>query len=247
MCTVSFIPRCKGYALAMNRDEQLSRVTGLPPAEKILAGVRVLGPAEPGGGTWINVNEHGTTFALINWYAVTARAAGTAISRGGVVNAVSAASNPAAAEAALNRLPMPNINPFRLIGVFPAHQEIVQWGWDLQHLRRNPHPWRAAQWISSGLDEPAAQTIRSATFQAALPATGTPGLPWLRRQHASHTPERGAFSTCMHRADAATVSYTEIVLTGRQATMKYIAGAPCLAGPAAVFTRTLPVRGVREV
>ena len=33
-------------------------------------------------------------------------------------------------------------------------------------------------------------------------------LNWLRRLHRSHLPERGPFSICMHRSDAATVSYT---------------------------------------
>ena len=69
MCTISLITRQNGYALAMNRDEQLTRVPGLPPAPKIINGSRVLSPSEPGGGTWIALNVRGVTFALINWYA----------------------------------------------------------------------------------------------------------------------------------------------------------------------------------
>jgi hypothetical protein len=42
-----------------------------------------------------------------------------------------------------------------------------------------------------------------------------------------HVPETGPFSTCMHRADAATVSYTEVVVSSRQAMMRHHAGAPC--------------------
>ena len=59
MCTVTFIARKHGYALGMNRDEQLSRVPGLPPSEKTINGCRVLAPSEPGGGTWIALNERG--------------------------------------------------------------------------------------------------------------------------------------------------------------------------------------------
>ena len=33
----------------------------------------------------------------------------------------------------------------------------------------------------------------------------------------------------MHRANAATVSYTEVTVSSRQATMRYHAGAPCRA------------------
>ncbi len=69
MCTVSFIARKNGYALAMNRDERLTRVVGLPPPKKAINGLTIILPSEPGGGTWIAVNKSGVTFALINWYS----------------------------------------------------------------------------------------------------------------------------------------------------------------------------------
>src|SRR5512140_1000833 len=54
MCTVTFIPRDVGYYLAMNRDEKLSRIAGLPPKRQFIDGCTVLFPSEPGGGTWIS-------------------------------------------------------------------------------------------------------------------------------------------------------------------------------------------------
>ena len=78
MCTVSFIARQQGYALAMNRDEKLARVAGLPPKKSIVSGRAVLAPSEPGGGTWIALNDCGATLALINWYSITARVKGEA-------------------------------------------------------------------------------------------------------------------------------------------------------------------------
>src|SRR6266498_544658 len=42
-----------------------------------------------------------------------------------------------------------------------------------------------------------------------------------------HEPKQGAFSICVHRNDAATVSYSEIVLDGGLATFRYAAGHPC--------------------
>ena len=44
---------------------------------------------------------------------------------------------------------------------------------------------------------------------------------------ASHEPERGPFSICMHRREAATVSYTEIDVTRNRATMGYVPGPLC--------------------
>jgi hypothetical protein len=44
-----------------------------------------------------------------------------------------------------------------------------------------------------------------------------------------HSPVRGSFSICVHRPDAATVSYTEVAFTGGELTMRYHAGHPCHA------------------
>ena len=106
MCTVSLIARKNGYALAMNRDEKLARVAGLPPKLRLVAGRKILCPSEPGGGTWIALNDAGITFALINWYAITARVKANSISRGEVVNAVSATISAAAAAVILEALPL---------------------------------------------------------------------------------------------------------------------------------------------
>ncbi len=227
MCTVTFIARKNGYALGMNRDEQRSRVAGRPPSKKMIGGCAVLAPCEPGGGTWMALNDTGVTFALINWYAITARVKGETASRGQVVVATSAKRTPGLAAAALAQLPLQRINPFRLIGVFPGTKEIIEWRWNLKTLVRKNHRWQNQQWISSGFDEPAAQRVRSRTFRAALKqkSAGSPG--WLRRLHRSHLPQTGPFSTCMHRADAATVSYTEATVSPNGAMMRYHAGPPC--------------------
>jgi hypothetical protein len=55
----------------------------------------------------------------------------------------------------------------------------------------------------------------------------------LRRLHCSHQPERGAFSVCMHRDDAETVSYTEIIAGQDGARMRHAAGALCKERPGA--------------
>lgn len=227
MCTVSFIARKNGYALAMNRDEKLTRVAGLPPRLRKVDGRAVLCPSEPGGGTWIALNDTGVTLALINWYSVTARVKVDAVSRGKVVNAVSAADGKPCVDSALAKLPLAKMNPFRLVGIFPTSGEIFEWRWDLKKLLCKTFPWRPRQWISSGFDEPKAQLIRSTTFRLAQAQLSAGSLDWLRRLHRSHTPDSGAFSICMHRIDAGTVSCTEISVTSLLATMRHHHGAPC--------------------
>lgn len=227
MCTVSFIARKRGYLLGMNRDERLSRVPGRPPQRRGLDGRTVLGPSEPGGGTWIAANDSGATLALINWYAIARRVQSKAVSRGEVVNAVGAAGLAEAAAAALARLPCHRINPFRLIGIFPETGEVTEWRWDLRRLVRLDHRWESQQWISSGFDEPEAQRVRSGTFTRACGQSSFGNRAWLRRLHRSHVPQAGPFSICMHRSDAATVSYSEVAVSARSVRMWHLAGPPC--------------------
>jgi hypothetical protein len=144
-----------------------------------------------------------------------------------VVKSVSACTSRGLAEAQLARLPLARMNPFRLIGVFPADGGVTEWQWDLKKLVRKNHRWKMQQWISSGFDEATAQQLRGKTFQEAQWQASSGSLDWLRRLHRSHTPHRGAFSTCVHRADAMTVSYTEVRVSAFSATMNHQLTSPC--------------------
>ncbi len=240
MCTVSLITRQNGYCLGMNRDEQRSRVEALPPKRRSIGGRTAIHPTEPGGGTWIAVNDLQITLALINWYSVSASAGPGALSRGEIIPAAVKAGAPAEVEGILRALSLSRINPFRLIGVFPAAREIVEWRWDLNRLGRRRHRWKSRQWISSGFDEPRAERVRSTTFREAQKQKSAGTLAWLRRLHRSHSPHAGPFSTCMHRNGAATVSYTEIVARHGNITMRYQAGASCEAG---TLVKRIAMRG----
>jgi hypothetical protein len=227
MCTVTFIARQNGFGLGMNRDEQRTRVAAHAPRQHRMDDRALLCPTEPGGGTWIAVNDLGVTFALINWYAIPATAAHPRVSRGQVIRDLGAARQAESAHAVLQEMSLHQMNPFRLIGIFPATRTVVEWRWDLKQLTRRSLRWQTRQWVSSGYNEPAAQRGRGRTFREALQQRSVGTLAWLRRLHRSHAPEPGPFATCMHRADAATVSYTEVVVTPRMATMRYHAAAPC--------------------
>src|SRR6185503_6112149 len=186
MCTVTFIARRNGYGLGMNRDEKLTRVAGLLPRLTHLNGRAILAPSEPGGGTWIGVNDSGATLALINWYSVTARGAGQALSRGEIVKLALPSDSPAQVGATLAELPLFRVNPFRLIGVFPFHKTVVEWRWNLNQRERLDHRWRTNTWISSGFNEVGAQETRGKSFDKALQESSAGRINWLRRLHGSH-------------------------------------------------------------
>ena len=227
MCTVTFMPRKRGYCLGMNRDEKRLRAKGLPPTIRNIHGHRVLYPSEPTGGTWIALNDRGVSFALLNWYSVPARANVDQVSRGEVIPSIAAAGSPAIADVSLFELPLGRMNPFRLVGVFPESREITEWRWDSKQLARKPHRWRNQQWTSSGFDEPTAQRARSRAFKKTLIQKSAGTLAWLRRLHRSHSPHTGPFSICMHRDEAATVSYTEISVLPCQGSVRHRSGAAC--------------------
>lgn len=241
MCTVTFIARERGYLLGMNRDEKLSRIEGLAPVRMTIEGHEVLRPSEPGGGTWIALNDSGACLALINWYSISRAVHANPISRGEVVRILATAGSPDVASARLHQMPLSRFKPFRLVGIFPGTLDLVEWRWDLRRLLQTKHAWWTQQWVSSGFDEPMAQRERGRTFQSALQQRSVGRLEWLRRLHRSHHPEAGPLSTCMHRADAATVSYTEVTVSKCQATMRYRAGQPCV-GSEGVHILSMGVR-----
>ncbi len=231
MCSVTFWPRRRGFVLGMNRDEQRSRVAGLPPAGFILGERMVVHPREPHGGTWISVNDRGVCFGLVNWYAIPARAPLPTVSRGEVVLAVRTCDTGSEAGAQIAALPLPRMNPFRLVGYFEAEQRVVEWRWDGRELTVTHHPWSAGQWLSSGFDEPTAQRLRSAAYQRVVSEPDAGSVEWLRRLHGSHEPECGPFSICMHRDDAATVSYTEVDVGAGGVVMRHCNGPVCAGAP----------------
>ncbi len=53
----------------------------------------------------------------------------------------------------------------------------------------------------------------------------------LERFHASHEPARGAYSPCMHREDAHTVSFTRVRVSARLVALATSPASPCRAAP----------------
>jgi len=237
MCTVSFLPKAQGFYLAMNRDEKLKPSTALPPKIVDLASRRVILPREPTGGTWISANDAGVCLALINWHRVAREPKHDVISRGEVVRELAGKSSVSEIANGLKKLPLCKLCPFRLIGVVPSEKIVTEWRWNSEWLTMRNHQWQLQHWFSSGQDERRAERERKRVCDAAHNQGSARNLRWLRQLHRSHAPERGPFSICMHRADATTVSYTEVAVSGRRATMRYKPGPCCSNG--AIVTRTI--------
>jgi len=256
MCTVSFLPKSKGFYLAMNRDEKLDRFRALSPSILNVERHRAVIPREPTGGTWISANDVGVCFALINWHRVERDPKHDVVSRGKVVRALAGKSCANDIADGIRKLPLRQMRPFRLIAIVPAEVHVIEWRWNLQRLTRYNHAWRRRHWFSSGFDEPRAELERAKVCASFVAGGDDPGkrntsqrheragvsvagysVKWLRRLHQSHAPKRGPFSICMHRPDATTVSYTEVAVSRQRATMRYKPGPVCSHG--AMVTKTI--------
>jgi hypothetical protein len=226
MCTVSFLPKSQGFYVAMNRDEKRDRFVALAPAIVDLEGHRAVFPTEPTSGTWISANDAGVCLALINWHRIERNPRNGTLSRGLVVKELAGKSSADEIAAAVKKLPLRKLPPFRLIAVAPREMRVIEWRWNLRRLTRRDHEWQRQHWFSSGFDERSAERERQRVCDA-NDEPSAESLSWLRRLHRSHAPKRGPFSICMHRPDAATVSYTEVSISASRATMRYKAGPCC--------------------
>jgi transport and Golgi organization protein 2 len=229
MCTLTFVPSEDEYLVGMNRDELFSRPRALPPKVFVKGAMEMVYPREPSGGTWIACNNQGNLLALLNWNGRFSHNLGEKRrTRGLVIRELADEPDLPATDSNFRRMNLHGVFPFRLIGVFRSEKVVNEWRWDgtaRQFLRL---PWARKHWFSSSLSDSLAEEERRRACEAAAgePAAGSTG--WLRRLHRSHVPRPGPFSVCVHRQDAATVSYTEVRCGGTQIAMDYLDGNPCL-------------------
>lgn len=228
MCTLTFSPVKDGFLIGMNRDEQRSRPTALPPETFARLGVQAMYPREAGGGTWIACSSHGNSLALLNWYSAKVGTLSPKLkTRGSLIPELIFEADSHSVENQLNTFDLGGMHPFRLFGAFHAEKLLCEWRWNGYRVERTPYPWLLRHWFSSSLSDSSAEQSRGRTCAAAAVAANPPTREWLAALHRSHHPEPGPYSVCVHRPDAATVSYTEVECCGRSLSMGYLAGSPC--------------------
>jgi hypothetical protein len=162
-----------------------------------------------------------------------------AVSRGEIVRALAGKSGADEIARAMAKLPLRKLHPFRLVAIVPTEKLVIEWRWNLEWLTLRNHQWQRQHWFSSGFDERRAEMERQRVCDPAHNGQLARSLKWLRQLHRSHAPKRGPFSICMHRPDAATVSYTEVAVSGRRATMRYKPGSCCSNGATVIRTISL--------
>ena len=249
MCTVSVITGEHHYLLGMNRDEKLARGAARGPEDAPSPShegtVRLLCPRDVEEGTWVGVNEHGNSFALLNWNDVPSAQQRRLKSRSRGFVIPHAAQFRAAEQVQSAWTPelLAGMLPFRLIGVFPAGRHIVEWRWNMREIEPLDFMWKSGDWtprhwFSSGMSDELALKKRGEACRQAWQEEAAGSAKWLRRLHSSHANGPGPFSICVHRDDVRTLSYTEIRYDGTEdarasrAKLTYFPTGRCEPSPA---------------
>jgi hypothetical protein len=243
MCTVTWIREADDYTLCVSRDEKLTRRTATAPSLHSADGLRFLAPLDGEcGGSWVSVNERGVSVCLLNRYDPALPGLWPVRSRGKVVMGLATSSHPEDAARRLRRWDLSRFQPFTVLCLAPGRPaSIVDWTGAALHGDFEAEERRPL--VSSSVAQGEASRARKALFEQFRTTDLTRNA--LFDFHASHAPERGALSTCMHRQDAATVSFTAIDVSRNEVRMTYQQGAPCEHGP--VSCHRMPRRMRRNV
>ena len=192
------------FARLLRRDESRRiAAAGPPPICRRFSpdpDARRFIPAEPGGGSWIGVNDAGLTLALINWICGLRRTirrrsreprhrACHRCSQRGVRGSAGAPSR--AAEARHGAISSARFRAARTEGASSFA------GISTRSTNCRTRGSRGIGFL------PATMSRAPSTSAGGSPAkrggSRAGSLPWLRRLHGSHEPARGPFCFCMHR------------------------------------------------
>jgi Transport and Golgi organisation 2 len=226
MCTVSWVHQPGGYHLLCNRDEKRTRGAGLAPQEWIRGGVRYIAPTDVDfGGTWIAVNELGLSVCLLNRAVATGSVAGMR-SRGLLLRELAWAPSAAECLLWLKQLDLRSFAGFTLLVLEPDTPAALA-EWDGEQLVVDPAGNGHIPLTSSSYDPDGVRRSRLNAFARYVDAAKQIDPADLYRFHASHGPSPDAYSPCMHRADAETVSFSWVTVTRDEIRFLYSPASPC--------------------
>jgi hypothetical protein len=216
MCTVSWLHESDGgYKLFCNRDEQRTRKAAVAPQLKMARGTRFIAPIDGEfGGTWLGVNEHGVSVCLLNRYD---RAARGRVSRGLLVlDLLGSRSAVEAVQSAADR-DLGEFSPFTLAVLEPASPTaLCIWNGTVPQISLNADALMPL--ISSSRDQQGVEQARKRAFQQAES---------LEPFHRAHMDGPSAYSPCMHREDAETVSFSRVNVSASEISLSYSPAPPC--------------------
>lgn len=216
MCTLSWKWSEETFHLFFNRDEALSRPEALSPQIQTTLPTNILCPVDPqGGGTWLGVNQYGLVMALVNDYQDNLPNTSSPYrSRGRLVMEMLELSSMDKVIEAMHKMDQ-SVYAGYLLHVFSLNQSGVQFHWNGKFLQHSDLTSGTMPISSSSIYPDEAKAYREQHFSSKF------NISEIRDFHALFDKDQPALSPWMIRDDAKTQSYTEVLLTQHEATMRY--------------------------
>jgi hypothetical protein len=219
-----------GYRLFCNRDEKHTRRIAIPPAVRERRGVRFLAPLDGDqGGTWIGVNQFGLSLCLLNRYQDEAAPLVEAVrylSRGLLLVELIDCRTSSQTQSRIEQINLAHFRPFTLLILEPEQSSLlIHWTGCVR--LSEPDGESAMPLISSSHDLTGVSLTRRRFFNSLLTESEKVDYNLLDKFHSSHFPTASAYSICMHRDDARTVSFSKINVTRDGIEFFYHADSPC--------------------
>jgi len=229
MCTVTWVEDHDGLHVFCNRDEMRNREEAQSPELIERNGMKILAPIDGrAGGTWLAVNECGIGVTLLNGPMRGRPVKATPISRGQLVLELASLSS---IDDVARKVSSMDLDPYPAFTclVFALGEAPQEHTWNLDRLdsREIPvlKPFTSSSFKSREVIESRVAHFVNSVHR--LPKGERVSAAFLESYHRSHHPSRGAYSVCMHRPDAQTVSFTRLRITPELASMQYEAESPC--------------------
>jgi transport and Golgi organization protein 2 len=231
MCTVSWLHTATGYRLLCNRDERHARKAAQAPVIHTLPRVRFIAPTDGDhGGSWIAVNEFGIAFSLVNRYRCCHCSDERKIkpaSRGLLLTQLADCRSLEEAQSRFDKVDLTAYPPFTIVVLARAKPSLLL-HWTGRDSLVECNGECAMPLTSSSFDDRGVGVYRKRLFQSLAARREGVDVKLLMDFHASHSPTPSAYSPCMHRDNAKTVSFSKVTVCDGLIEFLYYPVAPCV-------------------
>jgi len=244
MCTVTYLPMPDGgYLLGTNRDERPHRGQAQAPSLRVLGDRQVLAPIDgDAGGTWVALDDQGRSLCLLNGDKKPAAKPPTdPRSRGLLVLDLMSDASVDGVTSQLLSWAMSKDLPYRTFKLLSIERDpalrarLLEWNGRELVVRQLTSPSLV---VSSTYETDAVTARRRQSFTRLVSrleeGETTTWSEELATWHSGHRPggdDGDAYSICMHRDDAHTVSRTQVQVSRDGQFMSYQPGQPCAGAP----------------
>lgn len=224
---MSWFKTIDGYELFFNRDEIKTRRRAEVPTIYSDSNVKIASPTDTdAGGTWISANHYGITFCLLNHYEKEQLIRHTDwMSRGDIIRRLAIHSSLPNVENNFSLIDLGQYKPFRLY-VLDRSGKSVFFTWDGQKVLKEYDIITPRS--SSSYKPEMVRKARKNLFLSKKLSESKDRQAYIDF-HKSHEPGKSAYSVCMHRDNASTVSFSHIVVDAQRVAFAYADGSPCEA------------------